>query len=109
MGLYSKQVSTGRILEWQSGGNEATLEMNAGVLGIVASDLEYVIADQMEWQLALSDDPTRAVEKAIQQEEQLIADRCCQVAEDRDRKEAVRLLKLEGNAFDHFDKNGKRV
>jgi hypothetical protein len=45
----------------------------------------------------------------VKQEEQLIADRCCQVAEDRDRKEAVRLLKLEGNAFKHFNKNGKRV
>ena len=45
----------------------------------------------------------------IEAEAKLIKDKCCQVAEDRDRKEAVRLLKLEGNAFDHFDKNGKRV
>ena len=42
-------------------------------------------------------------------EENLIAERAKQVAEDRDRKEAVRLLKLEGNTFKHFNKNGKRI
>lgn len=45
----------------------------------------------------------------IEVEEQLISAKIHQVAEDRARKEAVRLLKLESKTLKHFNNDGKRI
>ncbi len=109
MGLYSKQISTGRLIEWQSHGNEKTLEKNAVAVGIGKADLEFAEANLAEWLAALSNDPTRVAEREILQEEQMISDKTRSVAEDRDRKEAVKQLKIEGKTLKYHNDRGNKI
>ena len=68
------------------------------------------------WPVSLGDMPTEAEVATytaeftrFETEKNLIAERVIKIAEDRERKEAVRQLKVEGKSFTYFDVDGRKI
>lgn len=101
--------SNGRIGEMQSSAKAGTLLKNITDNGGRAEDFEERVVTMEGYQSLLANDPSRVSEREIETEAALISGKAKQVAAGRDRKEAVRLLKLDGKTFSHHDNNGKRV
>jgi len=100
--------ATGRIGEFQSDATEGTLLKNISDNGGDPNDFEERVVTREEYSGLFANDSTRSIDREIEVEAKLIEDKTANIQQDRDRKDAVRLLKLEGKNFIYYDNNGDR-
>lgn len=118
MALVLVNTVTGEVGEMQSHGTpgillknreESFVKLNGVDTPLTIDNWEERTMTMNEYKLLFNNDPTRITEKEQTAEELLIVEKTQEVAAMRDKKEAIRLLKLDNVVIKHHDDNGNMV